>query len=125
MSIPLIDATYEPRIWRCEECRTILGYVLRNSNRVRSLWILRVQRQDDAYLLDKDLIIMAANSQRHDRLGMWIVRGVDSAEGVGCNTCGSLQKWHASEEAMIDLIRQIRGETGVKEYRRLMQRNPD
>ena len=120
MANPTIDATYEPRLWRCEECRTLLGYVLRNSNRVRRLWILRVQRQDGAYILDKDLIIMAANSQRHDCQGLWSVRGIDSAQGVGCNTCGSLQAWHASEEAIVDLIRRLRGEEGVKKYRRYM-----
>lgn len=124
MSIITIDPTYKPRIWRCEECRTILGIVLRNSYRVRSLWILRVQIKDGALEPTKDQILREANSIQHDHGGLFLVRSIDSAQGVGCNTCGSLQEWYANEEAMIDLIRRMRGENGVKEYRRLMQRNP-
>jgi hypothetical protein len=65
-------------------------------------------------------IYVPATDVHHERQGLWLVRGIDSAQGVGCNNCGSLQEWHASEEAIVDLIRRLRGEEGVKKYRRYM-----
>ena len=123
--MPTIDPTYEPRLWRCEECRTILGIVLRNSWHVRSLWILRVQITDSAIEPTREQILQEANCIRHDRKGLFLVRSIDSAEGVGCSVCGSLQQWYASDEAMVDLIRRSKGEDGVRIYRRYMQGNPD
>jgi hypothetical protein len=118
MIMPTIDETYEPRMWRCEECRTILGVVLRNSNRVRRLWTLRLQIPDGGIEPRKTDIMVAANCQNHDPFGYFLVHGIDSAQGVGCNTCRSIQEWHPAEEILLDMLRRLRGDAGVRAYQR-------
>ena len=41
------DETYDPRLWRCEECRRVLGVVMRDTNRVRRLWVFILDRSDN------------------------------------------------------------------------------
>jgi hypothetical protein len=116
---PSIDPTYAPRLWRCEECRAVLGVVLRDSDRVRRLWVFRIQVRDAASVPTNEEMIDSAGSVEHAGLqSRWRVRAMDSGI-VGCDFCESLQEWHISDEAMLDLIRQVQGEDGVTEYKRL------
>jgi radical SAM protein with 4Fe4S-binding SPASM domain len=41
---------------------------------------------------------------------------------VECDFCGSLREWHIGDDAMLDLIRQVKGEDGVKAYKQLKQK---
>lgn len=122
MATNLVDLTYDPRAWRCEECGALLGWVLRDVNRVRKLWLLRVQHDACRVDLSAKEVLAAAQLARHNRYGMWRVRGMDAAGGVCCDLCGSIQEWHASQEALYDLLRKTRmGETAVKEFKKLMR----
>jgi hypothetical protein len=120
-----IDLTYQPRPWRCEECGALLGFVLRDANRIRRLWVLRVQKKDLRYQPTDAEIIASAETERQGRAispqSMWRVRGLAGNATVGCDDCGSLQEWYPNEEELVDLIRRVRGEEAVKKFRRLMQ----
>jgi len=117
--MPAIDPTYRPRVWRCDECRNILGVVLRDVNRVRRLWVLRIQTPDEEFVLSNEVGILAsAQSPRHAHLGPWSVHGMD-AGFVGCDICGAIQEWRISTEAMKDMLESARGDAGVKEFNRL------
>ena len=116
---PVIDPTYQLRLWQCEECRAVLGVVLRDDDRVRRLWVLRVQARSAASMpVVLDIITRVGPVRHRGFQSRWRVMAMDSGI-VGCDFCGSLQEWHISDEAMLDLIRQVRGEEGVREYKRL------
>ena len=117
---PVIDPTYQPRLWLCEECRAVLGIVLRDGDRVRRLYVLRVQiKTSKSWPSDIDAIFEAESAEHYKLQKIrWRVMAMDSGI-VGCDFCGSLQEWHISDEAMLSLIRQVRGEEGVREYKRL------
>jgi len=118
--MPGIDRSYKPRIWRCEECRAILGIVLRDSDRCRRLWVLRVQRQADdlALLAAEQSIFDSAESVHHDLL--WRVMDMDSG-CIGCDFCGSSQTWYPTIEILRECIQRLRGDAGLKEFDRLMR----
>lgn len=120
--MPAIDPTYEPRPWRCEECRQILGFVLRDANRVRRLWVLRIQLGSAATLPEGAAVITCAKDINHKLLSRWRVRAMDSGD-VDCDHCGSIQEWHTSEESLVDLIRKCKGEAGVRMYKNLAKGN--
>ena len=122
---PVIDPTYQPRLWNCEECQAVLGVVLRDSDRVRRLWVLRVQVQADSSLPPD--ILLRPTSVRREKSGLlptWRVRAMDSGT-VECEYCGSLRAWHVSDEALLILIRQVRGEEDMKEYKRRVGRRTE
>ena len=118
--MPGIDRSYKPRIWRCEECRAILGIVLRDSDRCRRLWVLRVQRQatEKEPAVSEKYVFDSAESVRQDLL--WRVRALDSGT-IGCDFCGSLQEWYPTKEILREFIQRLRGDAGLKEFDRLMK----
>ena len=97
MPAPL-DETYEPRLWRCGECRRVLGVVMRekalNKNGhvfIRRLWVFRVDRGDN----DVPKAFTLWSRPR----GLFKVHGVDSCHGVECSICGALNEWTPSKES--------------------------
>ncbi|MGA2490209.1 MAG: hypothetical protein ABSF99_08485 [Anaerolineales bacterium] len=119
--MPAIDRTYKPRIWYCEECRAILGYVLRDCNRMRRLWVLREQLKGRwTFPFDDQFIFDNAESDGHFSPGIWRVRELDSGT-IGCDFCGSLQTWYPTLDTLREYLRKLRGDIGVKEFDRLMK----
>ena len=88
---PTLDETYEPRPWRCDECRQILGVVMRDTNRIRRLWVFRVDRNDEA--MPHTFIL------RNAPRGLYKVHGVDQCQGVECSKCGAINEWLMNKEA--------------------------
>lgn len=91
-----LDETYEPRLWRCGECRRVLGVVMRDTNRIRRLWVFSVDRDESALPPTADL--------RRAPRGMFKVHGVDSCDGVECSKCGALTEWSISKESLDKLV---------------------
>jgi hypothetical protein len=94
---PSLDETYEPRIWRCEECRQILGVVMRDKNRVRRLWVFRADRSDAGMPVTFTL--------RQAPRGLYKVHGLDQSMGIECSKCGAITEWSMSKDAFGQLLR--------------------
>lgn len=92
----MLDETYEPRLWRCEECRRILGVVMRDTHRIRRLWVFRMDRCDDE--------VPATSILRQAPRGLYIVRGMDQSQGVECPRCGAITEWSMSQESFDRLM---------------------
>lgn len=94
------DDTYEPREWRCEECRRILGVVMRDVNRVRRVWVFWKDRADTE--------MPTTYTLRHAPRGLFKIHGADCIPrpgGVECSTCGALNDWTQSKESFDRLMR--------------------
>lgn len=117
--MPEIDPTYEPRPWLCDECRAVLGYVVRSADRVRRLWLLRVQVPAGKPVLPAQEVLAAAQLMRHNRQGLWRAHGIDAAQGICCDACGSIQNWRPSDESLRSLIHKVRGDSGLKLFEQL------
>jgi len=92
---PTLDETYEPRLWRCDECRRVLGVVMRDTNRIRKLWVFRVDRHEDD--------VPKTFTLRSRPRGLFKVHGLNSCQGVECSICGALNEWTPSKE-MFDAL---------------------
>lgn len=90
-----IDETYEPRPWPCEECSHHLGVVMRDTSRIRRLWVFAKY----------ELCIPATPVLRHPPRGLFRVHGVDQCHGVECPNCGALNEWTISRESYLKLLR--------------------
>jgi hypothetical protein len=94
----MIDRTYAPRWYRCEECQRVLGVVLRDTSRVRRLYVFLRDRTD------KDLPAMRSILEEIERRGHAmppIFRIYDLDQGdVGCGKCGAVHEWRMSKEAL-------------------------
>lgn len=94
---PKLDETYEPRYWRCDECRRVLGVVMRTQPndvkhiRVRKLWVFRVDFSD----VDVPHPTVLFKRPR----GLFRMHGVNSCDGVECSICGALNEWTPSKES--------------------------
>lgn len=117
--MPDIDESYIPRPWKCEECGSILGYVIRFSDRVRRLYVLRYQVPPKGKILPAQEVFAAVRMVRHTRMHIWRVRGVEAAQGVGCDRCSCIQEWRPSEESILHLIEKTFGLKGVDAYDKL------
>ena len=117
--MPNIDPTYLPRIYRCEECRHILGVVLRDSRRIRRLWVLREQLPSESNFLDNYMIRQSVTNSQGSR-SIWRICGMDSG-WIKCDHCNAVQEWRASEEALVDLLQRIGGKDVVAKYQELMK----
>lgn len=106
MSLLNLDETYEPRPWRCDECRRVLGVVMRDTNRIRRLWVFA--RDID----EKDL--PTAGVLRWATRGLYKIHGVDSSLGVECSKCGALTEWSMSKEAFGRLMVRMREKEKVQ-----------
>lgn len=98
MPIPF-DESYDPRLWRCDECRTVLGVVMRDTNRVRRVWVMRIHRQDDC--------MPEVFTLRNPPKGFYSVHGADRIPrpgGVECQKCGALNDWEQSKESFQKLM---------------------
>jgi len=98
-----VDQTYEPRVWRCDECNTILGVVMRDTNRVRRLWVFtsHIQRRE------LPSVIFLRNPPR----GLFSIHGADRIPrpgGVQCQYCGALNDWEQSKESFAKLMEHYR-----------------
>lgn len=94
-----LDETYEPRLWRCGECRRVLGVVMRDANRVRRLWVFRKHREDND--------VPAGSILRQIPRGLFSEHGVDCIPqpgGVECQRCGALNDWSMSNESFLLLM---------------------
>lgn len=87
---PAFDETYEPRLWRCDECRRVLGVVMRDVNRIRRLWVFFKSRDDDCVPTNLELWSLPR--------GMFQSHGVDWCGGVECLICGARTPWNLSTE---------------------------
>jgi hypothetical protein len=97
-----IDDTYEPRLWRCDECRRVLGVVMRDIEHVRKLWVFRVDRDE------KD--VPTSFTLRSRPRGLFKLHGLHSCEGVECSLCGARTEWTPSKEAFDTLMSHFRKE---------------
>ena len=94
-----LDKSYEPRMWRCDECRRVLGVVMRDVNRVRRLWVFTLDRSDNQ--------IPPVEVLRNPPKGLFKVHGVDSVSrpgGIECSICGALNEWAISKESFDRLM---------------------
>lgn len=96
-----IDATYTPRLYRCEECRCILGVVLRNRNHVRRLFVFRKWHLNEDSLPSAVTMIQEAEhpTRKHS---IYNVHNMDQG-AVECGQCHAVQEWKMSPEALDDL----------------------
>ena len=94
---PALDETYEPRWWHCDECQQILGVVMRDTNRIRRLWVFRMDRCDE----DMPTTFVLRNAPR----GLFKIHGVDSCQGVECSKCGARSEWSMSKESFDQLMK--------------------
>lgn len=90
------DLTYEPRKWRCDECRCILGVVMRDTKRIRRLWIFRLDRIDETMPPIEDL--------RSVPRGLYRVHGANDCQGVECGHCGAINEWSMNKESFDALM---------------------
>jgi len=95
-----LDETYAPRYWRCDECRRVLGVVMRDSSRIRKLWVFRVDKDE------KD--VPTTFTLRSRPRGLFKMHGVHSCEGVECSLCGARTEWTPSKEAFDALMSHFR-----------------
>ncbi len=89
-----LDPTYEPRLWRCDECRRVLGVVMRDVNRIRRLWVFTLDCVDE----NVPPTAVLRNAPR----GLFKIHGADEVSrpgGVECSHCGALNDWSMSKES--------------------------
>jgi hypothetical protein len=94
-----LDETYDPRPWRCDECRRVLGVVMRDLDRIRRLWVFTLDRAD----ADVPPTLVLRNPPR----GLFKIHGADSIArpgGVECSRCGALNDWSMSKESFDRLM---------------------
>lgn len=99
MPHPSLDETYQPRLWRCDECRRVLGVVMRDTNRIRRLWVFTLDRADNN--------LPPTEILRKPPKGLFKIHGADSITrpgGVECSNCGALNDWEISSEAFERLM---------------------
>lgn len=99
MPHPALDQTYKPRPWACQECKCVLGVVMRDTNRIRRLWVFA--QACHAQHVPPEHILRAAPR------GLYLVQGLDSASrpgGIECSHCGALNDWQISGEAFSRLM---------------------
>jgi hypothetical protein len=97
---PTLDMTYIPRLWRCDECRRVLGVVMRDMNRIRRLYVFRVDRND----IDVPKSFTLWSRPR----GLFKLHGLDSCHGIECSICGALTEWTPSKESFNVLMSHFR-----------------
>ena len=85
-----LDATYEPRPWACGECKRILGVVMRDTSRIRRLWVFFQIRTAET-LPPKSMLLSRPR-------GMFLLHGLDWCEGVECTVCGARTEWSLGTE---------------------------
>lgn len=95
MPHPSLDETYLPRTWACQECTHILGVVMRDSNRIRRLWVFSHARHCED--------IPPVPTLQSAPTGMYLVHGLNSGK-VQCTHCGALNEWTPSDEAFQRLM---------------------
>lgn len=109
----IFDEEYEPRPWACDECKQVLGVVMRviiprsrtvGPRKVRRLWIFA------QHCFSQPIPPTAV--LRHPPRGLFKVHGVNSCAGVECGHCGALNEWSMSQEAYLELIRYYQGSDG-------------
>jgi hypothetical protein len=95
-----LDETYAPRPWRCDECRRVLGVVMRDKDRIRRLWVFSVDKDEAQLPTTADLRIAAK--------GLYKIHGMDMCrgphQGVECSNCGALSEWSMSKESLDKII---------------------
>ena len=91
------DEYYEPRPWRCDECRRVLGVVMRDTNHMRLLWVFRVDRADD----ELPTISLLRNPHR----GLFVVHGVGYCKGVECSQCECINEWAGNKQSFDRLMK--------------------
>jgi len=90
------DETYEPRAWTCGECRRILGVVMRDTSRVRRLWVFSFDRFGDD--------LPATSMLRNPPRGLFRVHGDYACDGVECSRCGAINEWAGNKESFDKLM---------------------
>ena len=93
-----IDETYEPRLWRCR-CGQVLGVVMRDTSRIRRLWVFTLDRHHNN--------VPPTEILRNPPKGLFRVHGVDCVSrpgGIECSVCGALNDWQPSQESFEKLM---------------------
>lgn len=93
------DDQYKPRPWYCDRCKWLLGFVVRDSKRVRRLNVLRVAR-DPA----KELVRVQIFTGELSNLAYYSALGVNSCENIPCGHCGCANPWEIGEDAFAELL---------------------
>jgi hypothetical protein len=86
-----LDETYAPRPWACGECKCILGVVMRDTSRIRRLYVFFQYRTSETMPTKADLWMQPRR--------MFKVHGLNSCDGVECGVCGALNEWTPSQES--------------------------
>lgn len=94
MSAIKLDDTYEPRPWSCEECNHLLGVVMRDTQRIRRLWVFANYME----CLPSMPVLL------HPPRGLFKIHGIDQCHGVECPSCGALNGWTMSKESYLRLV---------------------
>lgn len=97
MPATIFDLTYDPRPWRCAKCHQVLGVVMRDTNRIRRLWVFILCLRDS----QMPTMFEMRNTQLR---GIFRSHGVNSCEGVECSMCGSMNEWSIKEESYLELV---------------------
>lgn len=98
-----MDQHYEPRKWCCQECKRVLGVIMRDANRVRRLYVFAIDR-DGSNIPTKDVLFSMPR-------GLFKVLGVDSVSrpgGIECSRCGARNEWVPSSESFERLMEHYR-----------------
>lgn len=90
-----LDEEYEPRTYACGECHRILGVVMRDTNRMRHLWIFTLDRAAN----DVPPTAILRNPPR----GLYKVHQMDAGK-VQCECCGALTEWVSKDQAFDQLM---------------------
>jgi len=85
-----IDITYAPRPWTCNGCGNVLGVVMRNTKRVRSLYVFYICKTMRTMPTQEELF----NCPR----GMFIAHGIDWCRWIECPICGDHKEWNLRSE---------------------------
>src|SRR5688572_18269501 len=104
-----LDETYDPRPWRCDECRRVLGVVMRvitsgHGRGLTKLWVFYTDR------LETDMPTLTV--LRTAPSGLYKLHGVDQCDGVECSNCGTLTYWSKYSDSLLKLLRHYRKAPG-------------
>lgn len=94
-----LDETYHPRPFACDECKAIIGVVMRDVNHHRRLWVFRLSKKAEE-MPTKDSIF---SQHRY----LFSIHGLECASrpgGIECSYCGAITDWMPSNESFEKLM---------------------
>lgn len=93
------DEKYKPRPWYCCECKWLLGFVVRDTKRVRRLNVLRIARNPTSELVRLHVHTGALAARAY-----YSAMGVNSCDDIPCQHCGCANPWELGEDGFAELL---------------------